>query len=808
MKTTQLFRIISIIIILLTGISCSKEENENFTFSVSGENGGALSGTQVLSYDQTKLYPVTFSDVSKVVFETPEGWSAQMLASEKKIKITSPSADAVKADEKGTVKVTATSYNSKKITVSIDVQVKDADISFALDGLESELKVKYAQTLEFTATAANVWSIDYTAPKGWEVSFDQSTMKLKITAPGIKNTEAEKDGSVTIVPKSKKGNKGQQISFNVSILASMPVLSFGENKLERVAHSSENVLTSTEYANVQTIEVKSFPKGWTVEARTSLADAKLVVKAPAIGASDYSGSGKIVLSVLSDTQEQASAEVTVSLLGINDAADFLAFADAYTKGTDCSSWTDAGQIVLNADVDITNSPKSLYVNRDFSGVFNGDGHTVKYKITATSGDAGLFQTLEKDATIKNLTLAGSFDITDGVSCAGGLTSYSKGASFENIVTKVTYKETGSGRGGMLGGLVGDETNTGKYVNCHNRGKMSVVAVQFLGGLISDVWDNFGAEMYDSSNEADIEIIMNGIKMGNSWFGGLIGKSDGSGFKIYRSFNSGNITFDFGGKNSNLAGLGGLAGYASGYYEDCYNLGNITDVNKDDITGSARIGGLAGCVVKAKGLMLEAVRCYNKGKVTAMGEGVGGLIGIIKDGDKGTMKLTGCYNEGIVDCRNPKSSVQSFGGIVGTVYNYLEMKDCSNSALVMGYTSVGGAGLIGRGADHVTISGCSNSGNVYVGAHSDAIGNYPLAAGLVCGVYPTTTITNSKNTGKIFAMVQKEACASKTFVSDRILSGASDDSSVDADTEKNSASSVVTLILKGSWTDTMPVSWVK
>ena len=146
MKTTQLFRIISIIIILLTGISCSKEENENFTFSVSGENGGALSGTQVLSYDQTKLYPVTFSDVSKVVFETPEGWSAQMLASEKKIKITSPSADAVKADEKGTVKVTATSYNSKKITVSIDVQVKDADISFALDGLESELKVKYVPT--------------------------------------------------------------------------------------------------------------------------------------------------------------------------------------------------------------------------------------------------------------------------------------------------------------------------------------------------------------------------------------------------------------------------------------------------------------------------------------------------------------------------------------------------------------------------------------------------------------------------------------------------------------------------------------
>ena len=122
--------------------------------------------------------------------------------------------------------------------------------------------------------------------------------------------------------------------------------------------------------------------------------------------------------------------------------------------------------------------------------------------------------------------------------------------------------------------------------------------------------------------------------------------------------------------------------------------------------------------------------------------------------------------------------------------------------------MGGAGPVARAADNLTVTNCTNTGNVYVGAHSDAINNFPLAAGLVVGIYPATTITKSKNTGNIYAMVIKEGCASKTYVSDRLLSGNADNSTVDDETIKNSEGAVITLIMKDGWKDTFPEGWPK
>lgn len=793
---------------VLLAASCTKEEKENFTFSVSDSGGNAVSGIQEFSYGESRDWQFSATEVSKITLDTPEGWDARVIQAEKAVRITAPGPRDKDLEENGTVRITATSYQASTITVSIDVAVKDNTISFSLEGAEEGLEVKYSETVTLQASVSNVAGIRYTAPKGWTVAYDEATAKVGITAPGFNDTDIETEGSITITPESARGNAGSPVSFNVRILASAPVLVLDMEGLERVPHSSTNVLKSTECVNLCQIEMQSAPEGWTVNASLQGETAEISVTSPAIGAERYTGAGDITLQLVSETGEMSELSVPVSMLGINDASDFLAFADAYTNDEDCSRYIDDGQYILNSDIDISHDSRALYVNRNFSGTFNGDGHTITYRIKAETGDAGLFQTVLGDGTVKNLKIAGTLEITDKTDRAAGIASYSTGGTFENIVSTVAYIEEGGSRGMMLGGIVADETRQGTYRNCHNRGKFTVNALQFLGGLIADVWDNPGSQMYDCSNEADMEIDMLGINMGNSWFGGLIGKSDGSDFQIYRSFNKGNITLDFGGSKTNLAGVGGIAGFACGYYEDCYNEGDITDINKDDFSGSARIGGLAGCVQNAQGYMLKANNCYNTGDITALGEGVGGLIGIVRDGPEGAMSLTGCHNEGKVDCRSGISSVQSFGGLIGTVYNCLEMNNCTNRGDVMGYTSVGGAGLIGRGADNITVSGCTNTGNVYVGAHSDAIGNYPLAAGLVAGIYPTITITNSSNTGNIFAMVQKEGCASRTFVSDRILSGNSDASSVDEATVSASESASVTLILKDSWTDTFPAEWTK
>ena len=795
-------------IAILLAAGCTKEEEENFSFSVTNEKGTAVSGTQVFTYGESKDYPFTATEVSRTVFETPEGWSAQMVQAEKVIRITSPDPKNEKLEENGIVKITASSYQGKTIVVDINVSVKDSEVLFTLDGVKEGVAVRYSETVELQATASNVAKVQTTAPKGWKVAYDETSAKLSITAPGFKDSDYDVEGKVTVSPLSARGNAGTQLSFDVYILTTDPVLVLDNNNLDRVVHGSTTVLNSVEYANIDSIEKTSVPEGWNVEFEKGTESVKVTVTAPAVGSGKYVGAGEIVLGLTSPAGEQAESKITVSMKGINTAADFIDFADAYTKNEDCSKYIDNEEYILNSDIDITDTPRALYVNRNFGYTFNGDGHTITYKIKAETGDAGLFQTVEGTGVIKNLNIAGTLEITDKTDRAAGVASYSIGATFENITSTVKYSQEGGSRGLFLGGIVADETRLGTYRNCHNKGEFNVNAMQFLGGLIADVWDNPGSKMYDCSNEADFNINMNGINMGNSWFGGLIGKSDGSDFSIYRSYNKGNFKLDFGGARTNLAGVGGIAGFGCGYYEDCYNEGNITDVNKDDISGSARIGGLVGCVKNAKGYMLKATNCYNKGNITALGAGVGGLIGIVRDGPADAMVLKNCRNEGKVDCRSEISAVQSFGGLIGTVYNYLDMIDCTNSADVMGYTSMGGAGLVGRAADNLTVTNCTNTGNVYVGAHSDAINNFPLAAGLVVGVYPATTITKSKNTGNIYAMVIKEGCASKTYVSDRLLSGNADNSTVDDETIKNSEGAVITLIMKDGWKDTFPEGWPK
>lgn len=789
--------------------SCEKEVREEFGFTINNESGTELSGTQSFIYDETRFFPVVSEGVSKVDFDTPDGWSVRLLASEKRIRVAAPAGDNASAAESGEIIINLTSYDRRTLTRSISVSVSDAPVEFSIDGVSDGLTFKFAQTVHLPSTFSNVWSAECTAPEGWTASFDRTNGTVDVTAPVLKDETAERDGTITVTPASKKGSVGKPVSFNVQVLASAPVLKFDSDKLERIAHGSTHTLESVECANIDKLDVSGVPAGWNAEIRKDENGASLTVTAPSSTAEGFSGEGTIRFDLTSDTGETGSLDLPVSMLGINNAEDFLAFAQAYEKGKDCSLWKDGGEVILNSDIDLTGTPKSLFINAGFSGVFNGANHTVTYAIQSVSGDAGIFQTVKGDGTVRNLRIAGTFDVANTNDRTGGIAAYSNGATFENIVSTVRYTQTGNTREGtMVGGLVGDETAGGTYRNCHVRGSFSLTAVQFFGGLIADVWDNDGLEIHDCSNESDITISTNGIGLGNAWFGGILGKSDGAGVKMYRTHNSGDFKADFGGGKTNFAGLGGIAGYACGYYEDCYNTGDITFTNSKDLKGTGNVGGLAGAVRFAKGKMLIAKNCYNKGGIKALGDAVGGFIGLIRDGGDGTMKLTGCYNEGLVDCRSDISYAASFGGLMGTVYNYLEMTDCHNRADVMGYTTQGGAGLIGRGADNVIVTKCTNSGNVYVGSHSNVKANKPYAAGLVCGFNQTVAIKESVNTGNVYAMVRGDGYASNIFTSLLKNQGGEDASTVDEATVNASASSKVTILLPEEWTDTFPESWVK
>lgn len=811
MNYMKILTTVSLALALAMAVGCDKEAEEAFTFDINGDAGTELGGTQTFFYDEARAFPVSSEGVSKVEFTTPAGWDAYFAATEKKIHISSPAGDNTSAAENGVVKIDVTSYDRRTLTRSINVSVTDASVEFTLDGVAEGLNMKYAQTMNIPASLSNVWSIESTAPKGWTVVFDREGCKVDITAPALKDETAEHEGTITVTPVSKRGTLGSPVSFSVQVLASAPVLKFEADRLERVAHGSTSTMKSVEYANIDKVTITNVPAGWNVDLQKGDNEATLTVTAPSATAEGFTGSGTVRFDLTSDTGETGELELPVSMLGINDADDFLAFAEAYMKGGDCSLWKDGGEVVVNSDIDLTGTPKSLYVNAGFSGVFNGANHTITYRIESNSGDAGIFQTVKGDGTVKNLKIAGTFNITDGNDRAGGIAAYSNGATFENVISTVKYTQTQIGntrQGTMIGGLVGDETAGGTYRNCHVRGNFSLVAVMFFGGLIADVWDNDGLEIYDCSNESDVTISTNKIGLGNAWFGGILGKSDGAGVKMYRTYNTGNIKADFGGGKTNFAGLGGIAGYACGYYEDCYNAGDIIFTNGADKKGNGNVGGLAGAVRVAKGKMLVAKNCYNKGTVKAIGDAVGGFIGLIRDGGEGSMKLTGCRNEGTVDCRSEVAYSASFGGLMGTVYNSLEMTDCHNKGKVMGYTTQGGAGLIGRGADNIVITKCTNSANVYVGSHASVKADKPYAAGLVCGFYPTIQIKESANTGDVFAMVRGEGYVSNVFTSVQLNTGNTDASTVDEATVNASKASKVTIILPEKWTDTLPEEWTK
>lgn len=143
-----------------------------------------------------------------------------------------------------------------------------------------------------------------------------------------------------------------------------------------------------------------FLAGWNVDLQKGDNEATLTMTAPSATAEGFTGSGTVRFDLTSDTGETGELELPVSMLGINDADDFLAFAEAYMKGGDCSLWKDGGEVIVNSDIDLTGTPKSLYVNAGFSGVFNGANHTITYRIESNSGDAGIFQTIKGDGTVQ------------------------------------------------------------------------------------------------------------------------------------------------------------------------------------------------------------------------------------------------------------------------------------------------------------------------------------------------------------------------------------------------------------------------
>lgn len=169
-----------------------------------------------------------------------------------------------------------------------------------------------------------------------------------------------------------------------------------------------------------------------------------------------------------ETQEQQepAEEVPVSQMARSGGtAPMLAAAGAVQNiGTAeaFAAMEPGGNYQLTADIIVT----APYANEftDFSGTFDGNGHTVTLNITASTPNVGLFSKLAGGAVVKNVKVDGTVSGTEGVA---GIAAQANGATISGCINCAEISATERHVGGIVGKLRG-----GTVENCYNTGAIS------------------------------------------------------------------------------------------------------------------------------------------------------------------------------------------------------------------------------------------------------------------------------------------------------------------------------------------------
>lgn len=263
-----------------------------------------------------------------------------------------------------------------------------------------------------------------------------------------------------------------------------------------------------------------------------------------------------------ETQEQQEpAAETPAPQMARSGGTALALAEGTVSSAKEFAEMDAsGSYTLTKDITVT----APYAN-DFSGTFDGDGHTVTLNITASTPNVGLFSKLAGGAVVKNVITAGSVTTT-GKKCVAGIAGYA--------------------------------TDNVKIENCKNTA--SITGNKNVGGILGEAYNNEESISVGIKNCAN-EGAVNGT---GSAVGGIVGKMEGQN-SIIDCYNRGNIT----GFNNYAGIVGQSTGALVATIKNCYSVGAVTAYGASTNAGYALIGGgknyaLTNCyAIKQDGLNL-------------------------------------------------------------------------------------------------------------------------------------------------------------------------------------------------------------
>ena len=419
----------------------------------------------------------------------------------------------------------------------------------------------------------------------------------------------------------------------------------------------------------------------------------------------------------------AHAQTAVQPSGSGTSADpyqIASLANLYWVTQNSSSWSDT--LVQTADINADstkywNSGAGFYaigrptgIINDFSGYYDGEGHTITGLFISDSSGSGMGLFSETiGAVIKNLVLD-SVNITGGQN-TGGIVADAETSTIDDCYTTGVVYGSGDDVGGLVGEMFG-----GSIDNSHSTAAVS--GSNNVGGLVG----------YNGGT-------------GNGSSGQY-----GSASSITNCYATGNVT----GSGNCVGGLIGIDKYYTGIGK-CYSEGNVN--------GAQNVGGLVGENLGVNsGLTSTIDSSYSTGSVTGA-QGVGGLTGqneqaavITNSHSSGNVKCTGNFSGGfagdndadsyITDCYCVciDSGASYAGGFTGA---------CTNGAVITGSFSagsvVGGSDVGGMAGELSDAGGGSHIYNSYSADTVVASGSY--VGGLVGYVYECT-VNNCYSSGKV------------------------------------------------------------
>ncbi len=434
-------------------------------------------------------------------------------------------------------------------------------------------------------------------------------------------------------------------------------------------------------------------------------------------------------------------EINYSIGSYKDSSGHDISCNGYLLKSDTVNYISSAKDLMNITGDcvyceLKNDIDLSGVNwqpKEFHGVFNGAGHSIK-NLKVTSGNiVGLFSIASGiifDLNMKGLNITldeNQDDISPGYEhSVGGIVGLAEGLIMKSCTvdnTSTLYVSSDSiyrsgigalvGRAlgsvisdctsyaqitserGLVGGIVGDcEFDDSVVINCTNHGK--ITGTDWVGGI--------GAR-----NGMFEKCINYGEISGQSYVGGIVGSCN-INENITDCENHGTVSADEyaggiaggGGSIANCKNNATVSGdnYVGGIAGLLYNYGKITNCeNHGAVDGEDYIGGILGGIQEYSS-NTEISYCENYGKVDGE-KYVAGIAGALPE------KIFACINGGNI------SGELYVAGIAGKSLeesnNRLDITNCLNTGNVSGEDVVGG--IVGYCNDMADLSHCISFGKI-------------------------------------------------------------------------------------------------